>query len=62
MNNQDAARVGGDQLVFGGSRDTVPDTDLSNGELTVEMDEGAGAFRLRGRDSTGTLREATVAW
>lgn len=56
------ARIGTDQTVFGGTQDTLPDGNINNGELLVELDEGTGAFRLRGRDSTGTLREATVAW
>ncbi|WP_121822871.1 hypothetical protein [Halostella salina] len=56
------ARIGADQLVFGGTRDTVTDSNLQNGELTVEMDESAGAFRLRGKDSNGNVREATVPW
>jgi hypothetical protein len=57
-----AGRIGVDQLVFGGSRDTVADGDLNAGEVTVELDEANGAFRLRGKDSGGTVREATVAW
>jgi len=57
-----AAHVAADQLVFGGTRDTASDADLSNGEMTVEIDEANSAFRLRGKDSTGTVREATVPW
>lgn len=55
-------RIGVDQLVFGGSRDTFVDADLNNEELTIELDETNSAFRLRGKDSTGTVQEATVAW
>lgn len=55
-------RIGVDQLVFGGSQDTIADADLNNGEMTVEMDEANSAFRLRGKDSTGNIREATIPW
>lgn len=51
-----------DQLVFTAEQDTIADGDLNNGEMTVEMDEANDAFRLRGRDSTGTIREATIPW
>lgn len=57
-----AARIATQQLVFGGTRDTMPDANLNNGELTVELDETNAAFRLRGKDSGGVVREATVAW
>jgi hypothetical protein len=59
---QDVCRVGVEQLVHGGTRDTIADADLNNGELTVELDESNSAFRLRGKDSGGTIREATIAW
>lgn len=62
VDTDDVARIATDQLVFGGTRDTLADTGLNNGELTVELDETNAAFRLRGRDSGGTIREATVAW
>jgi hypothetical protein len=51
-----------DQLVFPATQDTIADADLNNGEMTAEMDESAGAFRLRGKDSNGNIREATVPW
>lgn len=54
--------IGADQLLFGGEKDTVDDADIPDGYLTVELDESNGAFRLRGRDSDGTLREASVSW
>jgi len=53
---------GPDQLVFTATQDTIADGDLNNGEMTAEMDESAGAFRLRGKDSNGNIREATVPW
>ncbi|MWG32980.1 hypothetical protein [Halomarina oriensis] len=56
------ARIGTDALAFGATSGTVPDAALSNGEMTVEMNETAGAFVLRGKDSTGTVRTAQVAW
>jgi len=62
VNNNSVARIGTDQLIFGGTRDQAPDSALENGELLVEMDETNNAFRLRGKDSGGTVREATVAW
>lgn len=57
-----SAHISMDQLVFGGIQDTVPDADLNNGELTAELDETNSAFRLRGKDSGGTIREAKIAW
>jgi len=56
------SRIGGAQFVFGATRDTIADADLNNGEMTAELDESNSAFRLRGKDSSGTVREATVAW
>jgi hypothetical protein len=60
VNNAGAARVGGDQLVFGGARDTVPDADLAPNDMTVEIDEASGVFRLRGKNSNGNIIEGTV--
>jgi hypothetical protein len=51
-----------DQLVFTAEKDTIDDGNLNNGEMTAEMDEANDAFRLRGRDSEGTIREATIPW
>lgn len=62
MQTKFVARIASNQLVFGGSRDTIADADLNNSELTVELDETNSAFRLRGKDSGGTIREATIAW
>lgn len=62
VSTANVGRIGVDQLVYGGTRDTIADADLNNGELTVELDETNSAFRLRGKDSGGTVREATIAW
>jgi len=62
INTSGLARISTDQLAFGGVRDTVADADLKNSELVVELDEANSSFRLRGKDSTGTIREATIAW
>jgi hypothetical protein len=53
---------GPDQLVFTAEQDTIADDDLNSGEMTVEMDEANNAFRLRGKDSEGTIQEATISW
>ena len=55
-------RIGYEQVVLPALRDTIPDADLNNSELTVELDESNSAFRLRGKDSGGVVREATIAW
>jgi len=62
VNTTGVARIGSDQLVFGGTLDTIADADLNNGEVTVELDEANGAFRLRGKDSNGTIQEATISF
>jgi hypothetical protein len=53
---------GPEQLVFTAKQDTIGDDSLNNGEMTAEMDEANDAFRLRGKDSNGTIREATIPW
>jgi hypothetical protein len=60
VSTQGVSRMGADQFVFSGVRDTISDADLNTNELTVELDEANSAFRLRGKDSTGTVQEATV--
>lgn len=62
VNTDDVGRIAVNQLVFGGSRDTIADADLNNSEVTIELDETNSAFRLRAKDSAGTVREATIAW
>jgi hypothetical protein len=57
-----SAARGPDQFVFTAQKDTINDGDLNNGEMTVEMDEANDAFRLRGRDSEGKIREARIPW
>jgi hypothetical protein len=57
-----SSATGPNQLVFTAEQDTVTDGDLNSGEMTVEMDEADDAFRLRGKDSNGTVREATIPW
>lgn len=41
----------------------APDAgDLAHGEMAIYMDESAGKFVLVGKDSTGAVRSAEVAW
>jgi len=58
------ARISGDVdgVIMGTSEFTVGDADLNNEEMTIQIDESAGAFRLVARDSNGTIQSANVSW
>lgn len=56
------ARIGGNQLVFGGVSGSISDGDLNNSELTLEFDEGNTNFVIRGKDSSGNVQSATVSY
>lgn len=44
------------------SRKGRTDADLSPNDVTVEVDETNGVFRLRGKDSNGNVIERTVSY
>lgn len=61
VHTADVARVGCNQLVFGGNDGgTIGDTDLEPNEITVQFDEANTQFVIRGKDGGGTVREGTV--
>lgn len=57
LSTDDLARIGTNQLVFGGVRDTISDSNINNSEITIEIDERTDSSRLfsRLKDSGGTV-------
>lgn len=58
----DLGRIGVEQLVFGGQQNTIADADLANGELTIEADEATSQFKIRYKDSSGTVQTGTITF
>jgi hypothetical protein len=49
------------QLVWQGA-EQLPDADYRTEEVTLFMDEANGQFVIKGKDSSGTIRTATLSW
>lgn len=56
------AKIGADQLTWQTKNAQVADADLDNTEMTIDADETNGQFVFRYKDSTGTVKTATMSW
>ena len=54
------AHINVDQLRFGAVEGTIPDAELDAQELTVEADEDNSEFKIRYKDSGGTIQTGSI--